>query len=47
MRKRMIQEGVPYSMASKKNNIDVIAMDKKLTEIYLAIVKEMAIKAGA
>ena len=47
MRKRMIQEGVPYSMAIKKNNIDVIAMDKKLTEIYLAIVKEMAIKAGA
>ena len=47
MRKRMIQEGVPYSIASKKNNIDVIAMDKKLTEIYLAIVKEMAIKAGA
>lgn len=47
MRKRMIQEGAPYSMAIKKNNIDVIAMDKKLTEIYLAIVKEMAIKAGA
>lgn len=47
MRNRMIQEGVPYSIASKKNNIDVIAMDKKLTEIYLAIVKEMAIKAGA
>ena len=46
-RQRMADEGVCKSKRDKLNKVDVIADDKKLIEIYVAIIKEMAIKYGA
>lgn len=46
-RRRMADEGVCKSTRDKLNKIDVIADDKKLIEIYVAVVKEMAVKYGA
>lgn len=45
-RRRMADEGVCRSKRDKVNRVDVIADDKKLIEIYLAVVKEMAVKYG-
>lgn len=45
-RRRMAYEGVCKSSCDKLTKVDVIADDKKLIEIYLAVVKEMAIKYG-
>ena len=45
-RRRMADEGVAKTMRGKLNKVDVIAEDKKLIEIYIAIVKEMAVKYG-
>lgn len=45
-RQRMALEGVCKSKQDKLTKVDIIADDKKLVEIYLAIVKEMAIKYG-
>lgn len=45
-RYRQAENGVCKSKRDKLNNIDVIADDKKLIEVYVAIVKEMAIKYG-
>lgn len=45
-RQRMAAEGVCKSKRDALTKVDVIAEDKKLTEIYLAVVKEMAIKYG-
>ena len=45
-RRRMAEEGICKSRRDKINKLDVIADDKKLTEIYVAIVKEMAVKYG-
>lgn len=45
-RRRMADEGVCKSKRDKLNKVDVISDDKKLIEIYVAIVKEMAIKYG-
>lgn len=42
----MAGEGVSKSKRDKLNKVDVISDDKKLVEIYMAIVKEFAIKAG-
>lgn len=42
----MALNGVPKSKIDKVNKMDVIGDDARLTEIYLAIVKEMAIKYG-
>ena len=42
----MAGEGVSKSKHDKLNKVDVIADDKKLVEIYMAIVKEFAIKSG-
>jgi hypothetical protein len=42
--KKMAFEGVPKSKINKVSKIDVINDDKRLLEIYLAVVKEMAIK---
>ena len=42
----MAGEGVSKSKRDKLNKVDVIADDKKLVEIYMAIVKEFAIKSG-
>lgn len=46
-RRRMADEGVYKSKRDKLNKVDVIADDKKLIEIYLAVVKEMAVQRGA
>nr|WP_302597065.1 Rha family transcriptional regulator [uncultured Cellulosilyticum sp.] len=43
---RMRREGVSKSKVDKVSQIDIIAEDKRLKEIYIAIVKEMAIKYG-
>lgn len=45
-RRRMADEGVCKSKRDKLNKIDVIADDKKLIEVYMHIVKQMAIKYG-
>lgn len=44
MKKQMALEGIPKSKINSKNKMDVIANDARLTEIYLAIVKEMSIR---
>ena len=46
MRARAILAGSSKSKAESLSYLDVIAEDKKLIEIYTAIVKEMAIKKG-
>ena len=43
-RDRMAQEGEPKSKRDKLNQMDIIAGDKKLIEIYIAIVKEMCVQ---
>jgi Rha family phage regulatory protein len=45
-RQRMAMEGACKSKRDKLNKADIIAEDKKLIEIYVAIVKEMAVKYG-
>lgn len=45
-RRRMAEEGVCKSRRDKLTKVDVIADDKKLIEIYMEIVKEMAVKYG-
>lgn len=42
----MALNGSPKSKIDKVNKMDVFGDDARLTEIYLAIVKEMAIKYG-
>ncbi len=44
---RMRAEGIAISKVDKVSRLDVIAEDKKLIEIYIAIVKDMAIFHGA
>ncbi|WP_085829368.1 ORF6N domain-containing protein [Clostridium massiliodielmoense] len=46
MRARLALGGASKSKIDNLNYLDVIAEDKKLIEIYTAIVKEMAIKHG-
>ena len=41
---RLFARGVSQSRINRLNYVDVIADDKRLTEIYIAIVKEMAVK---
>lgn len=45
-RERMADEGVCKSKRDRLTKVDVIAEEKGLIEIYLAIVKEMAVKYG-
>lgn len=45
-RRRMADEGQCKSKRDKLSKVDVIADDKKLIEIYIAIVKEMSVKYG-
>lgn len=45
-RRRMAEEGVSKSKRNAVSTLDVIADDKKLIAIYVAIVKEVAISAG-
>ena len=44
MKARILLNGGSQTQANKFNLLDVIASDKKLTEIYIAIVKELAVK---
>lgn len=46
MIKRLRKLGVPEHKIDNLNRIDVIANDKKLTEIYISVVKEMAVKCN-
>ena len=46
LRNRMMNEGTCKSKRDKANQLDVIGEDKKLIEGFVAIVKEMSIKAG-
>ncbi|MCI7630155.1 MAG: Bro-N domain-containing protein [Ruminococcus sp.] len=45
-RNRMAGEGVCKSKRDRLTRIDIIAEDKKMIEIYVAIVKELAVKYG-
>lgn len=45
-RRRMAEEGACKSKRDRLTKVDIIAEDKKLIEIYIAVVKEMAIKNG-
>lgn len=45
-RRRMADEGASKSKRDNLTNVDVISDDKKLVEIYVAVVKEFAIKYG-
>ena len=45
-RNRMAGEGVCKSKRDKLTRVDIIAENKKLIEIYVAIVKELAVKYG-
>lgn len=44
LRRRMAEEGVSRTSRTNTTKVDVISQDKKLIEIYTAIVKEFAIK---
>ncbi|MDZ5578625.1 antA/AntB antirepressor family protein [Enterococcus cecorum] len=46
LRRRAAEEGVSKSKRDKMNKLDVIEMDKRLKEIYLAVVKDFAIRYG-
>lgn len=43
-RKNMIVQGLGKSTVKRFNKLDVIAEDSRLTEIYLSVIKDMAIK---
>lgn len=45
-RNRMAGEGVCKSKRDRLTRVDIIAEDKQLIEIYVAIVKELAVKYG-
>lgn len=45
-RRRMADEGVCKSKRDRLNQLDVIQDDKKLIEIFIAVVKELALKYG-
>lgn len=45
-RRRMADEGVCRSTWDKLSKVDVIADDKKLIEIYIKVVRELAVKYG-
>lgn len=46
LKKRLALEGATQTKIKEANYLDVIAKDKKLTEGYLAIIKELAVKYG-
>lgn len=46
LRNRMAGEGISKSKRDKTNKLDVIESDKRLKQIYLAVVKDFAIKYG-
>ena len=46
MKLRLMENGVSQSKADRVTMLDVIESDRRLTEIYISIIKEMAIKNG-
>lgn len=46
LRRRMAEAGMSKSKQDKANKLDVIAENKRLIEVYIAVVKDMAIKYG-
>ena len=46
-RRRMAEEGVCKSKRDRLSKVDVIAEDKKLIEIYIKVVRELAVKYNA
>ncbi|MBQ6944445.1 MAG: hypothetical protein IJN43_08965 [Ruminococcus sp.] len=44
LRIRMFWDRIPNEEIDKKTKLDIIAADKRLTEIYINIIREMAIK---
>jgi phage shock protein A len=46
LRQRMAEEGICKSKRENLSKLDVIEKDKRLTEIFLAIIKELAIREG-
>ncbi|QEK12616.1 hypothetical protein FQB35_09915 [Crassaminicella thermophila] len=46
LQSRALMNGMTKSKVDKLNNLDVIENDTRLKEIYIAIIKEMAIKYG-
>ena len=46
MQDRMRREGAAKSKVDKVSKLDVISADKRLKEIYIAVIKEMAVKYG-
>lgn len=45
-RRRLAEDGVPKYKRSELSNVDVIADDKRLIELYIAVVKDFAIRHG-
>lgn len=45
-KKRAREQGVAFSNVARMNKVDAIGDDKRLTEIYAAIVKEFAVRYG-
>lgn len=45
-RRRMADEGVSKSKRDKLNKLDVISEDKRVLEVYIAVVKDFAIRYG-
>lgn len=45
-KKNMIAQGLGKTAVSKINKLDIIAEDHKLREIYISIIRQMAIKNG-
>ena len=43
-KKNMVVQGIGKSTVKRFNKMDVIAEDARLTEIYLSVIKDMAIK---
>ena len=46
-RRRMAEEGICKSKRDRLSKVDVIAEDKKLIEIYIKVVRELAVKYNA
>lgn len=46
LRRRMADEGECRSKRDRLTKVDVIAQDKRLTEVYIAVVKDMALANG-
>lgn len=45
-RRRMAEEGICKTKRDQFSKVDVIAEDKKLIQIYLSVVKDLAIRSG-